>query len=293
MKYLGLMGLLLAAASPATAAAEPMKVMAHRGCWADGAPEVSLAAIRACETLRPDFVEVDVRTTSDGELVLLHDDTVDRTTNGTGALADMTLAQLKALRLRAGEGGPDAALTGERIPTLAEALEAARGHFTLQLDIKDATAEAVVAAVRQAGMEGQVTSWVFGPAGDQALVASPMRGVIGMIPVISECGEEPSASCRASPIQPLTDYDPIQPAGFYMISRAALSDAGAQGFIADALSVARPEGSWIMVRTLFDVDLLPGPERRRVWQQLMAMGAHVVMTDHPGEVLELVRAGAE
>lgn len=295
MKRLGMIALLLAAACPVSAAAatEPMKVMAHRGCWADGAPEVSVAGILACEALRPDFVEVDVRTTSDGHLVLMHDDTVDRTSNGTGAVAAMTLAQIHALRLRAGEGGPDAALTDERVPTLAEGLEAARGKFVLQLDIKDAAADQVAAVVEQLGMAGQATSWVFGPAQDEGLAHSPLRGTVGMIPVISECGENPSSSCRSAPMAPLSDYAAIEPAGFYMISGAALSDAGAQAYIANALSVARPAGSWIMVRTLFDVDTTPPAERQAVWRQLIDMGVHVVMTDHPGELLTLIRATAE
>lgn len=91
------------------------QVIAHRGGPAY-APENTLAAFRQAIADGVDWLEFDVQMTSDGELVVIHDTTVDRTTDGTGAVADMTLAQIQALD--AGEG--------ERIPTFAEVIDVAK-----------------------------------------------------------------------------------------------------------------------------------------------------------------------
>ncbi|WP_327267576.1 glycerophosphodiester phosphodiesterase family protein [Streptomyces sp. NBC_01218] len=115
---------------------------AHRGQWRS-APENSLRAFEAAFADGAELVETDVRTTRDGVLVLMHDPTVDRTTDGTGAVADLTWAQLGRLRLREGLGGGRAAVTGERVPTLEEAMEVARDRGLVNLDKGWAEREAV------------------------------------------------------------------------------------------------------------------------------------------------------
>src|SRR4051794_34519268 len=94
------------------------KVIGHRGAKAY-APENTLAGIRTAAQQGARWVEVDVKLTRDGVPILMHDDTVDRTTNGKGAAATLDFAELR--RLDAGAWfGP--AFAGERIPTLEEAL---------------------------------------------------------------------------------------------------------------------------------------------------------------------------
>jgi len=78
--------------APSSTADRPVLVVAHRGCWKATA-ENSLAAIEACIALGVDVVELDARRTVDGALVLMHDATVDRMTNGHGRVEDLTLAQ--------------------------------------------------------------------------------------------------------------------------------------------------------------------------------------------------------
>ena len=91
------------------------EVIAHRGGPAD-APENTLAAFRNAVELGVDRLEMDVHMTRGGGLVVIHDETVDRTTNGTGRVADMTLAELRAL---------DAG-NGEKIPTFKEVIDLAK-----------------------------------------------------------------------------------------------------------------------------------------------------------------------
>lgn len=139
-------------------------VVAHRGCHAaapqhgftDTAPENSLAALRRCIAIGADVMETDVRRAADGTLVMLHDATVDRTTDGTGKLSELTLADLQKLRLRSDEGGAQAPLTDQRVVTLDQMLAAAKGHILLNLDVKDAIYVQVVDAVTRAGMQHQV-----------------------------------------------------------------------------------------------------------------------------------------
>jgi len=94
------------------------RVIGHRGACAY-APENTLASIRKAAALGARWVEFDVRLTGDGELVLMHDDTVARTTNGRGRILDLALNELQALDAGAWFGG---AFAGERVPALAEAV---------------------------------------------------------------------------------------------------------------------------------------------------------------------------
>ncbi|MGI5522712.1 glycerophosphodiester phosphodiesterase family protein [Micromonospora sp. CA-259024] len=111
----------------------PVMVVAHRGYWR-GAPENSVPAIDLAIRNGAQVVEIDVQRTSDGQLVVMHDTSVNRTTNGTGQISGMTLAQIKALRLRAGLGGGQAPMTDEQVPTLAEALAVVKGRALVNLD---------------------------------------------------------------------------------------------------------------------------------------------------------------
>lgn len=104
-------------------------VAAHRGDWRN-ACENSLEAIENAIRMGVDIVEVDLARTKDGHLILLHDNTLDRTTTGKGKPEDHTLAEIKALRLRNGCH----IKTIYKVPTLEEALLAAKGKVMLNLD---------------------------------------------------------------------------------------------------------------------------------------------------------------
>ncbi|MBI3896122.1 MAG: glycerophosphoryl diester phosphodiesterase [Acidobacteria bacterium] len=118
----------------------------HRGA-AGHAPENTLLSIQRAIVLGADMVELDVRRTRDGRFVLLHDEWVDRTTNGKGTVSEMTLKEVR--HLDAGEG--------ERIPTLEEALEIASSRVGVILEIKAPDlAEGVATTVRQSAFKGLV-----------------------------------------------------------------------------------------------------------------------------------------
>jgi glycerophosphoryl diester phosphodiesterase len=126
---------------PASAARPP--VLGHRGASAY-APENTFAAFELALQLGADGLETDVRVTADGVLVLLHDDTVGRTTNGDGRLDELTRAQLE--RLDAGSWfGP--AFTGERVPPLGAFLGRYAERTRLDLEVKDEAALSPLIAV--------------------------------------------------------------------------------------------------------------------------------------------------
>ena len=104
-------------------------VAAHRADW-HAAPENSLAAIQSCIDNGVDIVEVDNKLTKDGFLVIMHDQTVDRTTNGKGKVSDYTLAEIKKLRLKDKDGN----LTSECIPTFEEVMNLCRGKVMVNID---------------------------------------------------------------------------------------------------------------------------------------------------------------
>lgn len=127
--------------------------VAHRGASSER-PENTLPAFELAIAQRADVVECDVRRTSDGALLILHDATVDRTTSGGGELRSMTAAQARGLD--AGDG--------ERLPELSEVLALAAGRVRVNVDLKEPDiVDDAVAIVRAAGAEGSVSFISFLP----------------------------------------------------------------------------------------------------------------------------------
>jgi len=144
-------------------------VIAHRG-FSGAAPENTLAAFQKGIEIGSDMIELDVHLSRDGEIVVIHDETLERTTNGKGMVADQTLQDLK--RLDAGSSfGP--AFAGEKIPILREVLDLAKGRVLVNIEIKNPThqrysitelAEKTLREVEKAGMIDKIIFSSFNPA---------------------------------------------------------------------------------------------------------------------------------
>ena len=134
-----------------------VRVVAHRGA-AKFAPENTIAAFNKAAELGADLIEFDVRQTKDGQLVVMHDPTVDRTTDGCGQVAGMTLAEVKELDAGAWF---DARYRGERVPTLQDTLDAIRGQAFPNIDFKAGSPEKLVAQLRA---EERINPGFFGDA---------------------------------------------------------------------------------------------------------------------------------
>jgi len=121
--------------------------IAHRG--ASGTfPENTLSAFRAAIDAGADMCELDVQLTRDGAVVVIHDDTVERTTDGVGEVVKLTLEELK--RLDAGAKFKGGAIKGERIPTLDEVFDVTSGRCGLNIELKAGGVENQVAQIMQA-----------------------------------------------------------------------------------------------------------------------------------------------
>ena len=134
--------------------------IAHRG--ASGmAPENTLAAIDRAIKLGVDLVEIDLRVTGDGRLVVIHDSTVDRTTNGHGAVKDITLEEIR--KLKAGEWF-DPPFSRERVPLLEEVLDLTRKNALLLVEIKaKAISGLLVEAIKELKASEEVVVQSFHP----------------------------------------------------------------------------------------------------------------------------------
>lgn len=175
-------------------------ISAHRAVSALDQPENSIAAIEATGRAIPNAIlELDAVLTKDRQLVLMHDDTMDRTTTGRGRVADLTLAQVKQARLKASDG----ALTRAAPPTLGEALDAAgRVGAIASIDLKPADGEttvdlarAVIDQVRQSRAGNRVILITYNDA--------DARAVAAMAP-------EMMISAGLSGVEDLSGLDPAQ-----------------------------------------------------------------------------------
>ena len=126
----------------------PSMIIAHRGVN-KFAPENTLPAIEMAIEMDLDYVEIDVRTTKDGMMVLMHDNTVDGTTDGSGRVRALTAAEIREL-----DAGSwfSPAYEGTVVPFLEEALEVMQGRIGAYIDVKDARPRDLVQAIEEAEM---------------------------------------------------------------------------------------------------------------------------------------------
>ncbi len=134
-------------------------IVCHRGAH-EGIPENTLAAYQKAIDLGADFVEIDTRTTKDGQIVSVHNSTIDTyTKDATGKVSDFTLAELKALDIGS---RVDSKWRDERIPTFDEILKLCKGKIGIYLDLKDADVAVLFQMVKAYGMEKDVI-WYCDP----------------------------------------------------------------------------------------------------------------------------------
>jgi len=134
-------------------------ISGHRGGMIEGFPENSIATFENTLKYTPAFYEIDPRLTKDSVIVLMHDVTLDRTTTGTGKLADYTWDELQDLRLR----DPFGNVTEHRIPKLEDVIKWARGKTILNLDKKDVPLEMIAELIEKHKAIGFVMLTVHSP----------------------------------------------------------------------------------------------------------------------------------
>jgi glycerophosphoryl diester phosphodiesterase len=152
-------------------------VSAHRGGPERGYAENAIPTFEHTLSQAPVFMEVDVARTRDGALVLMHDDTVDRTTNGTGEVDRLSAAQFSALQLE----GSDGTALDAHPPTLREALAWADGKTVLELDVKPGVSyEELAREVQTAGATDRVIFVVYSVNAASRLARVAPRAMINV-----------------------------------------------------------------------------------------------------------------
>jgi glycerophosphoryl diester phosphodiesterase len=262
-----LLGLLLVAAFPVAPPTdqgfpffEPVRpprslqVMAHRGAMRQ-APENTVAAIEHSIADMMEWVEVDVRLTKDGHHVLVHDDTLDRVTSGTGPVGEHILEEIRAL-----DAGSKFArrFAGQRVLTLGEGLKLAKGRVNLYLDCKRIDPAILAREVLEAGMGHQVVVY------DRPEVLKAVRAV---------AGESIGLMTKWRPQFGLASWvEEVRP-------HAVEIDAG--DVTADVCREFHRRGIKVQAKTL-------GPDDTpKVWERVAEAGVDWVQTDRGEEVLAL------
>lgn len=163
-------------------------VVAHRGDWRY-APENSIAAIEHSIAVGVDVVELDLQLTRDSVLIVMHDATLNRTTTGKGRVADWTLDSIRTLKLKNGCG----IRTKHAVPTLEEALLAAKGRVLVNLDKADRYFDLVVPVLERTGTTRQIVMKGSKPADEVLALYGKYLDEVIYMPVVnldSENAEE-------------------------------------------------------------------------------------------------------
>jgi len=266
-------------------------VIAHRSCW-QSAPENSIQAAKACLNIGVDMLEVDVRLTKDNQLVVMHDETLERTTNGSGNVSDHTLSHIQGLHLREGAGG-DTKLTSFSPPSLEQFLSASKGAILINLDLKESLFEQAFQLVTKLGMEDQILIKMNAAADSEKLKNASFVGKVKFMPIIHECTEfyaQYNVYCTPDLNQSMSSYTEYQPVAFEIVFED-------DDFLKTGVQAARANGARLWANTMFEKHSagrlgkvgLSKPDE--VWGELVDMGVNMIQTDYPSELIEYLQDG--
>ncbi|GLB49170.1 glycerophosphodiester phosphodiesterase family protein [Neptunitalea lumnitzerae] len=243
---------------------EYILVAAHRAAHQQY-PENSKNAILEAIRVRTDIVELDVRETKDHELVIIHDRTIDRTTNQTGSVIDFTLAELKEIPLLH-NGEP----TDQRILTLDEALKLAKDKIIVDIDFKAETKQAFFKAleiIESNAMEQQVLFYIY----DDYKYIKKIRKLANNITVMPRAYSEKN-------IKKLVGLDVIE---VIHIDFSFYNDALMQETI--------NSGSRVWANALGKYDKMQ-VEQGNGYDAITQMKINIIQTDYPEELLIYLKA---
>ncbi len=238
-------------------------VAAHRAAH-NGYPENSISAIKHAINLGADIVELDVKTTKDGIPVLMHDGTIDRTTNGSGKLENYTLLELKTFRLKMQDG----TLTDETIPSFEEALQVVNGNIMVDIDLKTGNLEPIVKMVRKTGTEKQVFYF-----DNDYIALKEIRYLDKTSLLMPRAYSYEMADSALKLFSPqLVHIDP----SFYTI---------------EVTNLIRTENARIWINALGEADeMIRKGAIETAMNSLLLHGANIIQTDEPALILEYLRA---
>ncbi|MCG1037417.1 glycerophosphodiester phosphodiesterase family protein [Polaribacter sargassicola] len=238
-------------------------VAAHRGAHM-GNFENSIASTLKSIELGVDIIEVDVKTTKDGYLVLMHDNTIDRTTTGSGKVEDLTLAEIKAFKLKA----PYGRVSKESVPTFKEFLKVVKGKIMVDVDMKTDNVDGLVKAVNKYGNKDEV--FYFDNDYHQLDSIKSLDESAQLMPRAYSLQMADSAMVKFGPkvIHIDSDFNTKETGDFLKENNARI---------------------WINTLGEKDAEIRYG-NGEKVIEELIKNGANIIQTDEPEMLLELLRS---
>lgn len=238
-----------------------VQICAHRGYWKD-APENSVKAISLAIEKTIDMIEVDVRVTKDGEMVLMHDATIDRTTNGTGKVSELSYKELLLYNLlHEGE------LTEEKIPLFKDVLSAARGKIYIDIDVKKSDYKKVYDLVKRYGMISQVLFTAYDVATANKMVSLDKKVVL--LPVIYE-------------MQDLKNY-------LTVVKPLPVAQFNSKAFTDEILGEASKNGVAIFKNIYINTNITPTSDSYKQVKAFLEKKGNVIQTDYPVELKDFLK----
>ena len=262
-------------------------VAMHRGDWRNF-PENSRDAILSCIALGADIVELDAQMTKDGHFVLLHDGSLDRTTNGKGKVRDLTLAEVKQFKLKSSQGGSSASVTDYDILTLEEALALTKGKILVNIDKFTAHPYEILQVVEKAGaLKDVLVKSTHGPASAKSLFKEYWKyvesGELLYMPVVQFCWKNHAHAAKILP-----EWIAEEPRKASMYEVCMDSDEGA----AQLEKVRKAPGApRIWINTMWDSlnnnrgDVKGFTNPDLTWGWSLSQGATMLQTDYGAELL--------
>ncbi|PZR28193.1 MAG: glycerophosphodiester phosphodiesterase [Citrobacter freundii] len=244
------------------ASSNKVLVAAHRGAHLD-APENSLQAFQGAIDMGIDIIELDVRCTKDGQLVVIHDKTVDRTTNGKGAVDSLSFDQIRKLRLMF-----NGQLTGQLVPTLQEALMLTRGKILVDLDIKSVSCiDKIMQEVKAAGAASNC--FFFVTKVDQVKMLKQYdAGFSTLLRTTSEKAVKDALSAvKTEAIHIDTSHNE-----------------------ATVISQIRSAGARVWINALGEIDEKAAAGNVEVFERLLMNGANIIQTDQPALLKQYLKS---
>ncbi|MUH34668.1 glycerophosphodiester phosphodiesterase [Zobellia amurskyensis] len=237
-------------------------VAAHRGAHM-GNFENSIASAKQAIKLGVDIIEIDVKTTKDGHLILMHDSSIDRTTTGNGKVEELTLAEIRKYKLKA----PYGRISEETVPTFEEFLKVTKGKIMIDVDMKTDNVKGILKEVHALGIEKEV--FYFDNDYDQLDLIMELDKSAQLMPRAYSLQMADSAVVKFAP--PVVHIDS-------KFNTKAVGD------------LLKKNNSRIWINTLGEKDaLIRYGKGEGVIQELIKHGVNIIQTDEPEMLLELLR----
>lgn len=253
-------------------------VIAHRGDWRN-APENSIQCIENAIAMGVDMVEIDIQPTKDGNFICMHDETLNRTSTGIGAIKDYTTDELKKLVLRSGNG----IKTRRQIPTLEEVLKVCKNRILVNIDKGGTYIKEILPIIKKCGMEKQVIIKGKYPIEKVKESYGSNQGMLYM-PIIDLWNDKAVASVQEF----IKDFVPIA----YEI---CFKDS--QSLKLNIIDSIVQSGSRIWMNTLWDSlcgghddenALIEGKDKH--WGWILEHKATMIQTDRPQELIKYLES---